>query len=526
MCESLENLKEKCTNLTNDIDYLNHNYKLNVKLSDFLSSQSSLLIDLSEKLNCSRNIISKLKRKKRKLNKETEIASKCKLKAKKLNEKHLVITQLGSSETENEKKLASISTFVPKSTPITENQFKTKLRCYICKQLYDTVHTFYDQLCPSCATFNYEKRQQKFDLNGKIALVTGCRIKIGYEICLYLLRNNCMVIGTTRFAKDAFLRYSKEPDFVQFKNLLKIYPLDLRDMSAVNKFIDYLYSNYTKLDILINNAAQTLRRNIQFYKHLLETEAKPLISFNDESIYAILQSNKPELWFSSYNLTNLAHITGTTPAQSSILAVNDLLNQNNEISLSVYESQIPLLNEDFKPNMANFPAKKYDKDLQQVDLSHVSSWNLEIDEINMIEFAEAQLINTWSPFMFCSKLKNLMCMGDYESRYIVNVSSMEGRYDRVFKPTKHSHTNMSKASLNMMTRTCGAYFAKYNIYMTSVDTGWVTEMQPEHLYEFQRTVPLDEIDGAMRVLDPIIIGLRDKINLHSIFLKDYKQITW
>jgi len=162
-------------------------------------------------------------------------------------------------------------------TNIDEN---IKLKCYVCKKVTLTRrHHFYDQLCFDCAEFNYAKRLGKCDLDNKIAVVTGCRIKIGYEICLFLLRSKCKVVGTTRFPKDAFRRFSKEADFDQFKHLLVIYPLDLRHLPSVNGFIKYLHSSLSKLDILINNAAQTLRRSVHFYKHLLDVESKPLSEF-------------------------------------------------------------------------------------------------------------------------------------------------------------------------------------------------------------------------------------------------------
>ena len=387
--------------------------------------------------------------------------------------------------------------------------------CYICKNKYRRVHFFYDKLCPACAELNYKKRTQDCDFTGKIAIVTGCRIKIGYQICLYLLRKNCMVIGTTRFSKDSFLRFSKEPDFSNFKHLLKIYPLDLRDLHGVDKFISYLYSNFKKIDILINNAAQTLRRNVLFYKHLLDIEARPLESFNDDAIFEILPSKHFELWRSLAN-------------SPSLLPMLDFSDETkiNEMSLTVLQSQIPILDDDFKPDVSKFPLNILDKDQQQVDLSNKNSWKLEIDEINMFEFAETQFINTWSPFFLCSKLKQLMTKDEYEARFIVNVSSMEGKFGRNYKSSQHAHTNMSKAALNMLTRTCGSYFNSLKIYMTSVDTGWVSEMNPSHLYNFKRTVPLDEIDGAMRVLDPIIKGYNEKVYLHSVFLKDYNETTW
>jgi NAD(P)-dependent dehydrogenase (short-subunit alcohol dehydrogenase family) len=514
MSLDFEQLKKDISKLSIQIGYLNYHYKNEESLTRFLSTESKIMDELRLKLFTCTKIIHKLNNKKRKLEFEEKVSSECLLKKKKLNEKHQVVEQLNGKAAITEQISAISNETISDSLSIPQGIHRC---CYVCKKYYTTVHFFYDRLCPSCGELNYKKRTQKCDLTSKIAVVTGCRIKIGYELCLYLLRNNCFVIGTTRFSKDAFLRYSKEPDFNSFKHLLKLYPLDLRDLGAVNKFITYLYSNFETLDIIINNAAQTLRRNVQFYKHLLNIETKPLESFQDEIIYEILPCEKNELWSTCTNIPMLNFNDETK---------KEIATMNGEVSLTVIQAQIPVLSDDLKPDMTKFPINVLDKDQQQVDLSEKNSWKLEIDEINMFEFAETQLINAWTPFFLCSKLKKLMSKGDYESRFIVNVSSMEGKYNRRYKSSQHSHTNMSKASLNMLTRTCGSDFSKSNIYMTSVDTGWVSEMNPFHLYRSDRTVPLDEIDGAMRVLDPIIQGLIKKIYLHSVFLKDYKETSW
>ena len=207
---------------------------------------------------------------KRKLSAEFS-SQKCELKKKKLKEKHDILDKLQLSNEYSSSLTKSnqpISSLFLQTTNIEEN---IKLTCYTCKKTKLTRrHHFYDQLCFECATFNYAKRLSKCDLTNKCAVVTGCRVKIGYEICLFLLRSKCKVIGTTRFPKDAFRRYAQESDFDQFKHLLCIYSLDLRDLRGVSKFIKYLNTTLTHLDILINNAAQTLRRNIHFYEHLLD----------------------------------------------------------------------------------------------------------------------------------------------------------------------------------------------------------------------------------------------------------------
>ena len=151
--------------------------------------------------------------------------------------------------------------------------------CYICKDNYTQIHHFYDTMCPGCGDFNYAKRFQTADVTGQIAIVTGSRLKIGYQICLMLLRSGATVIATTRFPNDSALRFSKEEDFSSWGHRLKIHGLDLRHIPSVEIFCNYIIQKYGRLDILINNAAQTVRRPSGFYSHLMVHETKSIVEF-------------------------------------------------------------------------------------------------------------------------------------------------------------------------------------------------------------------------------------------------------
>jgi len=148
-------------------------------------------------------------------------------------------------------------------------QFKGSRKCYVCSKRYDGLHFHYDQLCSECGDFNYKKRSQICDLTSKIALVTGGRTKIGYHIALLLLRNGALTIVTTRFPKDAALKFCKEPDFDQWSDRLHLYGLDFKYVPSVYEFCDFLKSKYSRLDIIINNAAQTIRKEPSFTEPLL-----------------------------------------------------------------------------------------------------------------------------------------------------------------------------------------------------------------------------------------------------------------
>ena len=146
--------------------------------------------------------------------------------------------------------------------------------CYVCKGEFTLLHHFYDALCPECAEQNYAKRFQAASLAGRVALVTGARVKIGYQTALKMLRAGARVVATTRFPHDAAARYSREPDFAAWQDRLHVHGLDLRHSPSVEIFARYVEHSFERLDILVNNACQTVRRPPEFYAHLLESEAR------------------------------------------------------------------------------------------------------------------------------------------------------------------------------------------------------------------------------------------------------------
>ena len=397
--------------------------------------------------------------------------------------------------------------------------------CYICKTNFtgDNVHKFYSNLCKDCGDYNYSFRVMKLDFNGRVAVVTGGRVKIGYYIATKLLSYGCKVVVTSRFPKDTLLKFQKAEDYSEWKNNLMIYPIDFRIFESTVKFVKFLTENFPHIDILINNAAQTIRRTTAYYKYLLPIETQNL-SHEDEmkivkndfiNLKKQLESGKDDFAKSKNALVSLAQST----EDKSILP------------LSVIASQIRIMEEKEQPHKTMIG-----NDGQTYDFSEgKSSWNLEIDEVPFQEFTEVQIINTWTPYYLCVKLKPLMMKSPFQDKYIVNVSSVEGIFNH-FKRTSHPHTNMAKAALNMMTRTCGSYYKNFGIYMTSVDTGWVSPMnemnrlmddKAKEAYEKEFcNVPLDELDGAMRVLHPIIEGVKNKKYLYGILLKDYQKSVW
>ncbi len=368
--------------------------------------------------------------------------------------------------------------------------------CYVCKALYARRHPFYACLCPACGDFNFARRQQTADLSGRVALLTGARVKIGYHLGLMLLRAGAAVIATTRFPRDAARRYAAEPDFAAWSDRLRIHAIDLRHLPAVEQFGASLRDALDRLDVVINNAAQTVRRPPAFYRHLLDGEGVDLLPRAQGLLAPPAAPAEAPTW-------------GPLPA---------LL------------SQFPLLPGEDGQDGAHFPPGAYDGDGQQIDLRGRNSWALELGEVELGELLEVHAVNCLAPFVLLRQLEPLLLRHPERAKYVVNVSAMEGHFNGGYKTGRHPHTNMAKAALNMLTRTSAGRYAKRGIYVNSVDTGWVTNEAPHptatRMADEGFREPLDSIDGAARVLDPVFVGVRTGTNEFGKFWKDYRPIAW
>ena len=163
------------------------------------------------------------------------------------------------------------------------------------------------------------------------------------------------------------------------------------------------------------------------------------------------------------------------------------------------------------------------------DLHPVNSWTQRVDEVDPLELLEVQLCNSTAPFILISRLRPALAASPARRTYVVNVSAMEGVFGRGYKGPGHPHTNMAKAALNMLTRTSAAELLTDGILMTSVDTGWITDERPHptkmRLADEGFHAPLDLVDGAARVYDPIVRGEAGE-DLYGVFLKDYPPSAW
>jgi NAD(P)-dependent dehydrogenase (short-subunit alcohol dehydrogenase family) len=406
----------------------------------------------------------------------------------------------------------------PKPEPAAERPRLNRERdCYVCKQPFTQVHRYYDSMCEPCGDFNYAKREQTADLSGEYALVTGARVKIGYQASLKLLRAGAHVIVTTRFPVDAADRYSREPDFAAFASRLQIHGLDLRHSPSVELFARYLLERLPRLDHIVNNACQTVRRPAGFFQHLLAREAEPIRSLPADLRHVLSAHDE------------LCGLLAGSHAHTPAALVAPEHGQGEGVLHSALLSQRRYLDDDYHGGEALFPENRFDEDRQQVDLRAVNSWRLRLHEVETPELLEVQLVNAIAPYILNARLKPLMVRTP-GCKHVVNVSAMEGQFYRTTKTDKHPHTNMAKAALNMMTRTSAPDFVKDAIHMNAVDTGWVTDEDPAvhaaRKAEEGFAPPLDIIDGAARIVDPIFSGRLTGTHVWGQFLKDYKPAPW
>eukprot|EP01127_Copromyxa_protea_P018633 TRINITY_DN5907_c0_g1_i1.p1 TRINITY_DN5907_c0_g1~~TRINITY_DN5907_c0_g1_i1.p1 ORF type:complete len:969 (-),score=179.77 TRINITY_DN5907_c0_g1_i1:104-3010(-) len=397
-------------------------------------------------------------------------------------------------------------------------------------------------LCRDCEATNRKHRETTVDLHGKIALVTGGRIKIGYETALKLLRCGATVIVVTRFPRDAARKFFSEPDSEHFRDRVHVYGVDLRHVGLVSQFIHHVKTHYHRLDILINNAAQTIRRPPAYYRRLCKTESK--LAEDDDWIDIMTKHVNENPWSRAdvaadkdrdnslaieSALKSFALISSSISFQQQFAGdsralITKISEKFSTVAPSAALTQIPLLASDVMKDPVNFPSGQVDMYGEQLDLRRETTWVQNVESVDPVEVAEVQLVNSVVPFMFISQLTGLLAKSP-ERAFVVNVSSPEGQFS-ASKSGEHVHTNMAKAALNMMTLTVARDLELKNIYVTAVDTGWVSRMRPGVGNNNSLDAPLSPADGAARVLHPVLDGYGSEKPLAGVFLKNFVVSNW
>ncbi|GAA4971857.1 NAD(P)-dependent dehydrogenase (short-subunit alcohol dehydrogenase family) [Nonomuraea thailandensis] len=404
--------------------------------------------------------------------------------------------------------------------------------CYVCQRLFSRVHHFYHRLCPDCAVDNLARRAARTDLAGRRVLLTGGRVKIGHELALMMLRDGAEVMVTTRFPADAARRFGAAPDAGRWWGRLSVATLDLRDPRQVVALTDRLLADGASLDILVNNAAQTLLRPAFSYVLLAAGEASP----HDAALpvwrapgfvppgTGVLRSALHTAPGADAHEPPHGHARTREHADPhGTLAPTELPGADGPLpdTAGLLPDVAGLL-----PGKAGlFP----DVAGLLPDPSAANSWSARLGGVEPVDLLEAQLVNAVAPFLLADRLLPLMLASPHPRRYVVNVSAVEGQFAAAYKTGGHPHTNMAKAALNMLTRTSAGELAARHVYMCSVDTGWITDEKPlperdRHARTGWRT-PLDVVDGAARVYDPIVRGEAGD-PVHGVLLKDYREVPW
>ena len=435
----------------------------------------------------------------------------------------IALTATGSPLRIDDETKGILLTVPPVGTTVGE--LVTPRGCYICKADYRVVDAFYHWLCPDCAATSHAKRNQRTDLTGKRALLTGGRAKIGMYIALMLLRDGAHLTITTRFPRDAVRRFTAQEDNAQWIDRLKIVGIDLRDPTQVVALADEVAAA-GPLDILINNACQTVRRSPGAYTHLVDGESAPLprgIPLPELVTFDHISDAHPANLVGTLAAHRVAHHEGESEAVAArALAERSAQALTDRALVAGHASAL-----------AHREGTAIDAGGLLPDVARTNSWTKQVDEVDPLELLEVQLCNSTAPFLLVSRLRASMraaVAAGARRAYVVNVSAMEGQFSRRYKGSGHPHTNMAKAALNMLTRTsAGEMFETDQILMTAVDTGWITDERPHHeklrIADEGWRAPLDLVDGAARVYDPIVMG-EAGVDQFGVFLKDYRPHPW
>ncbi|KAF8078304.1 hypothetical protein FPV67DRAFT_1603874 [Lyophyllum atratum] len=408
------------------------------------------------------------------------------------------------------------SSLVPPARRKEDQKQHKSSKCYICLFLLTSAHPLYPALCVPCGNFNTASSAlslpPQFNLISKTALVTGARVNLGYHVALRLLRCGCSVVITTRYPHDAEVRYLAESDSEAWKDRLCIVGADFRTAKDVFALVGVVKGRLRdwgteKLDLLINNAAQTLTDQA-------ETEVK---------------SGEREQQLRLQGTGNLVIDAGYQPRlRGGIGAIKYDFHDHHHI--------------DGLPSVDDTTKAVLDEENRELIKPVKSSWTQKLNEIPYEDVISAHSINTFVPLILMRELLPIMSLPSVSpspspssasakpSAYIINVSSREGipecRPSHRAKAGHHVHTNMSKAALNMLTETeAGEAWRSARVAVNSVDPGYMSA-DPEWMEMSglsDKNCPIGWEDGAARVLWPVAMGEKGT-PVWGRFLKHFQTV--
>jgi NAD(P)-dependent dehydrogenase (short-subunit alcohol dehydrogenase family) len=304
-----------------------------------------------------------------------------------------------------------------------------EISCYGCNKIINKVHGNYVYSCVKCGRKFQKFRYFSTPQTNKVAIVTGARTKLGHQICLKLLRAGAIVFGTTRFPEKAQQIFELYHDYPMWKDKLFLYALDMdaENMEEIFlKFRDFVAVKFSKIDILVHCAAQTIRHREKMTNEQRE-QCKEKNRYGDRKF---------------------------------------------------------------------------------VEKGAVNSWNMLLPDIIQKEMEELFRINSIAPVLLTKTFLDLLKQSDHA--FIINVHAKEGLFD-THKTANHMHTNMAKSALCMFTRVLiehnyvsNTTGKKFSIH--GCDPGWISVDEYELKGSPWITPPLDEIDGAARILYPLFMN--------------------
>lgn len=424
--------------------------------------------------------------------------------------------------------------------------------------------------CVACEERDGFRRAKITNLSGYTAVVTGGRCKIGYEVCLKLLRCGAFVVATTRFPRCAAQRFLNEPDASDWFGRLHVYGVDFTHFGTLNGFLAQIQRHYNP-DILVNNAAQTIRRPPEYYAGLIKEERR-LFKADEECaidmrVHDVVRDLGSDPWMLHTSTsgrktqgkardrkqrdkqrTRPASLTETSGrllpfedcSSSAAVAVSDLPvavcpSTDANVGSSLLSGQEPSTIDIEKL----FPPGERDLHGEQLDLRLCTSWTstLSRGDISGRELLEVLAVNAAAPFMLFQGLLPIFRRGQVagcKGRFVINVTSAEGVFSAdgsSAKTSEHPHTNMAKAALNMLTKTSAPELATFGVYCIAVDPGWVSMMRPGDPNVASRPLPpLSETDGAARVVAPILDGVealnKGQSPLYGVLLRNFTVVPW